>query len=215
MRIPSGGTLTELHAATKRPVFFILAEFRSGPVRLWTGNEKVIWQGQEWSGLAGARGSSTLQMEMGDEAAAVEATGMKFILSGVPSDLLGYCQDEMSIAKACQVWLGFLNESGALAGDPLQVFKGRLDASGISEDARTGTGRITITAESELRRLLIPNLRLLTTEDQQTDFPNDTFFRNMSAAANWKGRWGRRDVVIAGYGGGTTGGVPKWKEDSE
>ena len=218
MRQISGGTRTELRAATKRPVLFIEAEFRTAWVRLWTGSGKSTWKGQEWSGPPGAKSGAGLSLEGFRESGAVEAGGLKFVLSNVDTSLLGYCMDELSITKACKVWLGFVNEAGALADDPICEFKGRMDASNLVEDPASGAGRITVTVENEMRRLQIPVLRLLTDADQQIDFPGDTGLKNMSKAENFKGMWGQRQISgsgVSSHGGGTTGGVPKWKEDSE
>mgnify|MGYP001586751225 FL=1 len=200
----------ELRAATKRPVFFIEAEFKTALVRFWTGGGKVTWRGAEWSGPTGAKSGSILSMEPIVEASATEATGLKFVLSGVSVDLLGYCLDEISKAKACRVWLGAVNDAGALVDEPIPVFEGWMDASNIAEVAEQGglTGRITLTVESDLRRLQIANARTWTHEDQQIDFSGDTGLKNISAAAHWKGMWGSRQVgsASAGVGSSASGG---------
>lgn len=200
MRTLSSRTLAEVRAASKRPVFFIEAEFRTALVRFWTGSGKITWKGQEWSGPTGARSGSVLSMEAITETAGVEASGLKFVLSGVSLDLLTYALDEISIGKRCRVWLGFVDAAGALVDDPAPAFKGWMDASRITEEG--GAGQITLTVENELRRLQIPVLRLLTAEDQKTDFPLDTAFRFMDAAANWKGKWGERQIAGPSVGGG-------------
>ena len=176
-------------------------------MRLWTGSGKVTWNGQEWSAPTGAKGGAILSMEAIREAVATEAPGLKFVLSGIPSSLLGYCLDEISIAKPCRVWLGFVNEAGALVDEPTRSFAGRLDASAIHADPAAGAGTVTLHMEDEMRRLQIPIVRLLTHEDQQIDFPGDTGLKNMSAAENWKGMWGQRQVGASGSGGeaGDTG----------
>jgi len=194
MRLLSSGTRAAGRAASKQPVLFIEAEFRTAFFRMWTGSGQVTWRGQEWSGPTGASNGSILSIEAIRETGAVEATGLKFVLSAVPADLLGYCIDELKGFKPCRIWVGYVNDAGALVDDPAQCFQGRMDASSIAENPAEGLGRITVTVESDARRLQQALNRLLTHEDQQIDFPGDTGLKNMSAAANWKGKWGQNAV---------------------
>ena len=215
MRKLFSGTRTAIRAATKEPVFFVEAEFRTALVRFWSGAGSVTWLGETWSGTT-ARGKAVLAMEEISEAGSTEATRVKFTLSGISPDLMGYCLDELSIAKTCKIWLGYLNSSGQLVDEPAKVFKGYLDFSKILE---AGSGPvIEVYVETDLRRLQIPSNRRWTDRDQQIDFAGDTGLRNMSAGANYNGKWGERQVSAAGggsRGGGTTGGARKQDELSE
>ena len=201
MRLIGAGNRAALLGVELRPALFIEAEFRTAFLRLWTGSGKITWKGQEWSAPSGAREGAVLSMETVTESSGVEATGLKFVLTGLPADLLGYCLDELRISKKCRVWLGFLDSAGALLDDPTPLFEGWMDASEIEESAESP--RITVFAETELRRLKIPSRRMLTAEDQKIDFPLDTAFRWMPSVQNFKGNWGAQQ--IAGSGGGAGG----------
>ena len=204
MRKLFAGTRAAGRAATKEPVFFIEAEFRTALVRFWSGAGKIIWRGQEWSGPTGARNASVLRMEEIVDAGTTEATKVKFTLSGVTPDLLGYCLDELSIAKTCKIWMGYVDAAGALVDEPAKAFKGYMDVSTVTEAAAGGT--IELYVETDLRRLLQASNRRWTDADQQIDFPGDTGLRNISGAANWNGMWGSRQVAARGSGGGSGGG---------
>ena len=217
MRIIDSGTRTQILARQKDVVYFVEAAFRTALVRLCTCASPLTWKGQVWTGLGGSQGGAVLSMEAAEETGKVEATGFKFVLTGLDPTLLTYCLGELSIAKQCRVWLGFLDATGlALAGEPIEIFEGWMDAADI--EASGGGATITLQVESELRRLQMASGRKWTNADQQIDFPGDRGLELMSQAATWKARWGALEVGGTGvstHGGGTTGGVPKWKEDEE
>jgi len=100
----------------------------------------------------------------------------------------------------------------ALVDDPVLWFGGWMDAAEVEQNPENA--RITLTVESELRRLQIPVRRLVTLEDQHIDFPTDNLFKYIPGLKNWKGTWGSRQVAApGGSGGGGGGGCPApWVE---
>src|SRR3990172_1369380 len=211
MRELASGTRAEVRAAAKRPAWFVEAEFRTVTLHIWSGMGTIKWNGQTWYGPGsapvlppgGITGSALVEIEGAQETLSVEATGLKIRVSQFPAALLFYCLDELKIGKQVNVWLGLLNLEGTqLVDDPVLWFGGWMDAAEVEQDP--ANARITLTIESELRRLKIPERRLVTLMDQHIDFPTDNLFRYIPGLKNWKGTWGSRQVQAAG--GGFPGG---------
>lgn len=214
MRELAAGTRAEVRAAAKRPVWFVEAEFRTVTLRMWSGMGTITWNGQTWYGPGtapvlppgGITSSALLEFEPVVETMQVEATAEKIHVSGFPTALLRYCMDEIRIGKTYRRWLGFMNVAGtALVDDPVEIFGGWMDAADVEQGSETS--RITLMAESDLRRLQIPVRRLVTLEDQHIEFPTDDLFKYITGLKNWKGTWGSRQVQGQG-GGGARSPIP-------
>lgn len=208
MRELAAGTRAEVRAQAKRPAWFLEAEFRTVTLRLWSGMGPLVWDGKTWYGPGtapvaapdGITGRAVVEIERVTETTSVEATGLKVHVSQFPAAALRYCLEELKGGRQFNVWLGFLNAAGtALVDDPVPWFPGWMDSAEIEQDP--AKARITLTIESDLRRLQIPVFRRVTLNDQQSDFPLDTMFKYVSSMKNWKGTWGQRQV-------GATGGSP-------
>jgi hypothetical protein len=201
MRELFAGTRAEVRAAAKRPAWFVEAEFRTVVLRMWSGMGMMQWNGQTWYGPGtapvsapgGITGSAIVEIESVTESTETEATGLKIHVSQFPSALLRYCVDELKVGKQFNIWLGFLDLAGTtLVDEPVPWFAGWMDAADVEQDP--DKARITLTIESEMRRLQIPLRRLVTVEDQHSDFPGDNLFKYVAGLKNWKGTWGQRQI---------------------
>lgn len=202
MRDLTAGIRIELTAATiKQPVFFIEADLRTQMLRLCSVVGLTPWRGYLWNGPSGSGDGAILNIDVITETASLEATGLRFTFSNLPSDLLAACLDEIRVGKKVRLWMGFLNSTGVLIADPIESFSGRLDMAESEESGETST--LIVTVESEMIRLQTPMLRLLTLEDQKIDFPTDTGFQYMDSIKNWKGKWGANQIAASTTGGGT------------
>jgi hypothetical protein len=206
MRELFSGTRVEVRAAAKRPAWFVEAEFRTVTLRMWSGMGTIQWNGQTWYGPGtapvaapgGITGSAFVEIERVTETTGVEATGLKIHVSQFPSALLRYCVDELKVGKQFNIWLGFLDLAGTtLVDEPVPWFSGWMDAADVNQ--APDKARITLTIENEMRRLQIPLRRLVTVEDQHSDFPTDNMFKYVAGLKNWKGTWGARQISGGGY----------------
>lgn len=150
-----------------RPCFFIRAQFRTEWLNVWTGLYPITWGGVTYYGagpLIGIQGIS--------EDTTVEAKGVTLSLSGVPSDLLGDCLNEMVRGLPAQVYLGLFEDDGVtLIPNPVLAYTGRLDQPTLNDAGDSCT--ISIAVENALVDMNRSVYRRYTDADQQLDHPGD------------------------------------------
>jgi hypothetical protein len=162
--------LSAITAGTIAPVLIAKIGTASGDINTWTGIGDLIFNAETYSGIGNFGGISTIQ-----ESSQLQATGVTFSLSGVPSSLISSVLGEMRYGKTAILWMGLIDLStGLLVDSPIQVFSGLTDTATIDENIDTPV--ISINAESRLIDLERPRTRRYTTEDQQIDYPNDLGF---------------------------------------
>jgi len=86
----------------------------------------LTWSGDTYLG-AGELGSISEVKETLE----LEATGLKFSISGVPSAHISTALSEDYQNRFAKLWLGFFNSSGVIIANPFQIFKGRMDVMEI------------------------------------------------------------------------------------
>jgi predicted ester cyclase len=102
VRSLTAGAITAL--SSERPPIILLIEMAfSPPVRVATSAVHIDWNGYTWLG-AGPLGSVE---PMQDNAG--EAQGLKFALSGVPSENIALALGQSARNKACRIYLAILN----------------------------------------------------------------------------------------------------------
>lgn len=181
-RTLTAGMVTELTAASKRPVLFVSAEFLSGTVYYWTGIGTIAWNGQTWLGAG-----QLLRVAPAEETLTVRAAGARITLSGLSAAIVALAMDEARQGKFVQCWLGFLDSAGAVIADPTVLFRGWLDD--IETLIGPEMGSVTIVAES--RMASSPKAyRRFTETDQKAEYAADTFFDFVEAVQTWRGTWG-------------------------
>ena len=145
------------------------AEFTGGTVYLWSGQGDLSWNGQTWLG-----GGSLLGVSEITETSDVVATGVTVTLSGVDPAYVAAAISEAGQGLPGRIWLGLIDDTGAVIVDPLALFSGRLDVPQITDGGATCA--ITISYESRLVNLLKPNEWRYTHESQQQLYPGDMAF---------------------------------------
>lgn len=102
MRSLTAGALTVL--SHERPPVILLVEMMfSPPVRVATSAVHVEWGGHTWLGAGPLGAVEPVQDTAGD------ATGLRFTLSGVPSESIALALGQSARNKACRVYLALLN----------------------------------------------------------------------------------------------------------
>lgn len=194
--------LTELLARSKRPALFAFFDFQAGAVRVWNGIGDKTWGGNTYTGLGSLSSVSPIQ-----ESTDLRANGVSFMLSGVNNALLATVLAENYHRRACKLWLGALNSSGALVSDPALIFSGFMSAPAVALGPETST--LTIRAESRLNSQNNADPRRFTHEDQHLDFPSDDAFQYLASSANRVLVWGSGppSTAIGAPGGGSTGNL--------
>lgn len=177
-------TQSELASAQLAPVLFVELDFDSGYIRMWGGVGPITWDSKIWTG-----GGELLEISSIDETQAVEATAASITLSGVPSTLVAIAYADFSQGRPVRIWLGVLNTtSGAVLADPVQIFAGRMDTIGDSDNGETAT--ITVSAESNLADLDRLRARYYTDQDQQRLFAADRSLRYIPSMQDRPVTWG-------------------------
>lgn len=184
MRNCSSGVLAALASGKVHPFYMVDMQFTSGHSYMWTGYGSISWNGHTWVGLGNFGGVGAIQ-----ESNIVQADNVTLNLNGVPSALISEALNECSQQYKVRVYLGFLDDSGALITDPVKCFDGNMDVPTVQDGADTCS--IAITAENLLVALQRASNRRYTKEDQRIDFATDKGFDYVPSIQDWSGIWGR------------------------
>jgi hypothetical protein len=194
MRTMTDAATAALTAGTISPFYLAAIEFTSGMWRAWTGVGTLVWNAYDWTGVGDLGGVSAIT-----QTADLSAEGITLSLSGINSSDVGSAISDVATYLTVDVWLGFLDSTGAVIVDPVHCFSGHVDVPTVQDDGETAT--ISITAENDLLILSQSSQRRYTNDDQQIIYPTDLGFQFVPTVQAWNGAWG-------GKNGGSTSGAP-------
>jgi len=166
------------------PVLFGRIGTAAGDVRLWTGTGTLTWGGYEWLGGGEFVGISEIE-----ETADVQANGLVFTMSGIPTDLLATGISQMRQGLPGELFLGALADNGALIGEPYPVFTGLTDVPVVDDTGESVT--ISVTVESDLVDIERSKVRRMTDEDQKSVYPDDRGFEFVNSLQEAEITWGQ------------------------
>lgn len=177
-----------------RPALFLQIQFLTETVWLWSGFGPILPSGPSFSAAASFPYGQTFlgmgwlgQVQMVSEITDIVAQNVTLTLSAIPVELATDAIHAVRQNSLATLWLGFLDDSGILLKDPLQIFQGHLDVPSITEGADTCS--LSITAENPLVDLnRAPNGRF-TDVDQQIRFPGDTGFAQVQLLQDYNTVW--------------------------
>jgi len=155
---------TIIGSASVQPFMLFEGEFVSGYLRVWTGYGDLSWNGFTWQGTGYLFDLSQIK-----ESSDNTANGVTVSFSGIPSSMISLALSDIKQNLPGKIWVGFLNNG--VVSDPVLLFEGRLDVSGIQEEGDTST--INIDYESRLIDLQRPRENRYTHEEQQARFAGD------------------------------------------
>lgn len=184
-RALTAGMLAEIATGVVKPLIMYEGEFSGGTVRLFTGYGTLSWNGFDWTGDSGMLRISNVQ-----EVSELQAVNFTVSLNGQVSALASIALAQVRRGKPGSVWLGLLNNSGALITDPYLCFKGRADKPDIVPDPNEAV--IAVAYESRLIVATKTKSRRYTSEDQKIDYPNDLGFDYVPSLQDTVFTWGRR-----------------------
>lgn len=151
----------------------IVMEFDSGTLRLAGTDFDVDYGGNTYIATRGLASMDTIT-ETPDEVA-----GIRFTLSGVPSETLAEALTESYQGRPVTVMFAFL-DGGTLRVDE-DAWVGRLDTPEI--ERATGTRTITVTAEHRMADWARQRVLMFNHADQQRILAGDTFFLGIEQMA--------------------------------
>ena len=186
----TSGMQTAFAAATAFPIFFIECDFSTGNVYVWNGQGNLSWNSITWTGVGDFMGIDKVS-----EDSQVVARGIKLTLNGVPTAAISEAMVSNYRGRACKVWLGAFNSSGAIVADPQQIFGGRMDQMTINDSGESCT--IDLTVESRLIDLQRQRERRYTNQDQQFFYPGDTGLQYVAGLQDQPIYWGQATPTAA------------------
>ncbi len=191
-RTVTAAAKTESQAGVARPIALVKLEFDSGSLRLWSGRGDITFNSEVYQGVGHLGELSAIE-----EGAEARAFGVAMKLSAIPASHISIALIEDVQGRPASVWLGFLDDNYVLVGDPVLVFKGRMDTI----DVEIGdTATLFLTAESRLADWQRPRIRRYTAAQQEERFPGDKGFEFVSDTVEKEIVWG--GTVAGGQGGG-------------
>jgi hypothetical protein len=164
------------------PFFAAELLFDSGATRFWNGYGELTFDGKTFFG-----GGSLLSVSDVEEISDIEAKGLSFILSGLPSELISIVLQEPYQNRVARLFIGALKDDGTVQA--YELFSGRLDVMTIEESGETAS--IAITVENRLIDLNRPRVRRYTSEDQKSLFSGDRGFDYVNDLQDKEIEWGK------------------------
>ena len=165
------------------PTLFVEIGFVSGPVYLWSGMGRIVWNGNTWVG----RGSLLSIGQQIEDGATVEARGITITLSGLDAALLSSIEGEVQLGLPLIIWLGAM-AGGAVVADPVMLWSGGVDQPTIEVDGQMA--EIRLNGENLLVMQNVPVERRYTIQDQQQDWPGDLGFLFVDSIQEQTIYWG-------------------------
>ena len=178
----TGDFQTALVAQNTQPIVLIDAHFPTSTLSIWTGFGDLTWNSVTYTGTG-----HLLKMSEIMETQKLQANGMRFIMSGNITALVELAEAEEYQNHPLEMYFGLYNNN-AVVNDPFQLYAGLMDVMTIEVTGEEAT--IELTTENRMIDLERARKRLLTKEDQNLDYPDDTFFDFVPTIQDKEVTWG-------------------------
>jgi hypothetical protein len=172
----------QLIARNVRLLFLFPLEFADGTLYLHTALGDITWSGHTWHGAG-----PLLSMGQMSEGSDVQAEGITLTLSGIDPTMLAECRDQAKTGGWAQLFLAFLDDSGAIVPDPIPLYGGLIDEPKFSIDVPTST--VTIVIENRLSDLKRSRGGRYTDQDQRQRDPTDISLKWVSYLQDQHFEW--------------------------
>lgn len=170
-------------ASVARLVWLVRLDYPSGVVTACSAPFPLVWGGETYFGV-GSLGS----VGAADEGAELQSYSLQITLAGVKPEYVAAALGEAYQGRDARVYVAMLDADHAVIGDPVLVFRGRMD----TQDIELGTeATITVTIVSRLVDWDRPRISRYTNEDQQSRFPGDRAFEFVNSLVDATIYWGR------------------------
>ena len=178
----------------------VKAEFDTDTVRLWTGYDDLLINGETYTGAGTLISVSDIEDNMD-----VASSNASFVLSGMDETVLNLALSEDVQNRKITLFMGYLSGGANESAGEIVLFSGRMTNLTINDDPQGMS--IAVNAENRLVDLNRPcNLRY-TLASQQIINSADTGFKYVMAIQDKEIDWGRPSNTDtsenAGGGGGS------------
>ena len=147
------------------PVVMLVEMGFEQTLRLCSASVDLQWGGYTWL-RTGNLGSVDAVKDSGGD-----ITGLKFSLSGVPSDSIALALGETARGKSCAVYLAVLDPQTHAIADVGTLWRGQLDQMQLSEGGASGVLSVTALHLAAIFRR--PKPLRYTDDDQRRLYPDD------------------------------------------
>lgn len=174
-----------LAGRTVRGSFLVLFDFKSEPMRVWTGSGKLPAGGAEWLGLGQIGSISGLEQAVNGE-----APETSFVLSGVNKEIVSVARGEFEAEakdRLAKVLIQFHNDLNdgprELFDQPYPIWAGRMQTARFELQGPTKRV-VTVAAESRFSLRSRPRFSQYTDTDQKLRYPGDRGFEFVPGLLN-------------------------------
>lgn len=203
-RTVSGSVVTETEALTYHTAGFVVLEFDSDPVYVWTGTRSLtatLPTEAEHTYLGiGALGSIDGISETSNRS----VNGVKLQMAGIGNDLLANALGQDYQGRVAKIWLAYLDSDEVIIADPLLLFAGQMDVMSLVDGDKVGA--IEVQCESRDALLNRSSESLFTDEEQQRVYPGDLGLEFVLPLQGTTLAWGQERISTGSSGGGGGGG---------
>tara|TARA_R100000426_G_scaffold61122_2_gene43035 strand:+ start:2804 stop:3439 length:636 start_codon:yes stop_codon:yes gene_type:complete len=173
----------------------VKAEFDTDTVRLWTGYDDLLINGETYTGAGTLLSVSDVEDNMD-----VASTNASFVMSGMDETVLNLALSEDIQNRKITLFMGYLSGGSNESAGEIILFSGRMTNLTVNDDPQGMS--ITVNAENRLVDLNRPcNLRY-TLASQQIIDSSDTGFKYVMAIQDKEIDWGRPSNTDTSAGGG-------------
>lgn len=197
----AASNLTEVQAASLRPVTLVRLDFPSGELFL----TDVRAPGLTYGGDTYTCDGTLLGISPLSERADGKVGNCELLLSYANATVLAACRDDKFHYAVVEIALGFLSAAtNTFVTTPDSLGNWYMSAAEID----TGGATVRLTIEPTIIDLRQASLITSSDADQQKRYSGDTFFKHTAALDEKRIEWGgTRAIVHVGGGGGGGGGV--------
>lgn len=176
-------TITAAAAEEIKPVLMAKLEFDSGDVLAHSRLGDITWNGDTYLGI-GQFGEVSSAGEPSD----LSRSSLSLTLSNIPGTMGALVLGEYFQGRRATLYLGYLDADNALAGDPVILYRGRMDNARIRQGGDTFT--VTVNIESRFASWDKPLVRRYNNAYQQSVYPGDKGFEFAEQSAEKNVVWG-------------------------
>jgi hypothetical protein len=195
-----------------QPFFAVELLFDSAPIRLWTGLDTLVYQGENWIGTG-----NLLDISAVEETSEIAVRGATITLSGMNSEVISLALQSPYQGRVCNLYFGvrisnvssalwilyngFWNDGGVWLDEEVwndgdtdysltQIFSGYMDEMNIDEGAEFGT--IELKVENKLIDLERARVRRFSSGYQKSVYPGDKGLDFVEDLQDKEIVWGRK-----------------------